>query len=454
MKLKTDFLQRIEHCQGFDKEAFVASHQTSPVVSIRINQAKLDSYGAVIDDTNIGSQVPWCDGAFVLKERPSFTLDPLFHAGSYYVQEASSMFLHHVVKHLFQDGIKCKALDLCAAPGGKSTLLAGMQQFGMVVSNEIIQSRVSVLQENIIKWGQMKVLVTNNDPNDFQKLPGYFDFVVVDAPCSGSGLFRKDPKAMDEWNPELVDFCAARQKRILHAASETIAEGGYLFYSTCSFSEEENETNLDYLIDTGLFESVAVPVEESWGVVHAVSKKYGAHGYRFYPDKINGEGFFCGILRKKDSQALQTIEYPSLTQSLSFKVDLSNWVKSPEQLYCFQKSEEVFAFDAEYAHELVMLASVLKLRKSGLRLGEMIREDFIPNHELAMSTARTALIPHVDIDLKQALQYLRRETLDLGDVPKGWLLVQYKQVALGWIKQVQGKAKNHYPLNWRILMRG
>ena len=123
-------------------------------------------------------------------------------------------------------------------------------------------------------------------------------------------------------------------------------------------------------------------------------------------------------------------------------------------MYFFQKSEEVFAFDAEYAHELGMLASVLKLRKSGLRLGEMIRDEFIPNHELAMSTARTALIPHVDLDLKQALQYLRRETLDLGDVQKGWLLVQYKQVALGWIKQVQGKAKNHYPLNWRILMRG
>lgn len=454
MILKADFLQSIKHCQGFDKEAFVASHQTSPVVSIRINPAKIDSYTEVVGDANISSLVPWCDGAFVLKERPSFTLDPLFHAGSYYVQEASSMFLQHVVKHLFQDGMGCKALDMCAAPGGKSTLLAGMQQFGIIVSNEIIQSRVSVLQENIIKWGELKVLVANNDPNDFQQLPGYFDFVLVDAPCSGSGLFRKDEKAMHEWNTELVDFCAARQKRILHAASETIAEGGYLFYSTCSFSEEENETNLDYLIDTGLFESVAIPVEESWGVVHAVSQKYGAHGYRFYPDKINGEGFFCGILRKKESQALQTIDYPSLAKSLSFKVDISNWVKTPEQLYFFQKSEEVFAFDAEYAHELGMLASVLKLRKSGLRLGEMIRDEFIPNHELSMSTARTALIPHFDLDLKQALQYLRRETLDLGDVPKGWLLVQYKQVALGWIKQVQGKAKNHYPLNWRILMRG
>jgi NOL1/NOP2/fmu family ribosome biogenesis protein len=139
---------------------------------------------------------------------------------------------------------------------------------------------------------------------------------------------------------------------------------------------------------------------------------------------------------------------------LSFKIDISSWVKEPEQLYFFQKSEEVFAFEAEYAHEMAVVASVLKLRKSGLRLGELIRDEFIPNHELAMSTAQSTHIPKAELEHKQALQYLRRETLDLGGVPKGWSLVQYKHVALGWVKQVQGKAKNHYPLNWRILMRG
>ena len=454
MKLKTDFLAHIEHCQGFEKDAFIASHQTSPVVSIRINQTKVNSYADIINEANISSEVPWCDGAFVLNERPSFTLDPLFHAGAYYVQEASSMFLHHVVKSLFQDGAGYKALDMCAAPGGKSTLLAGMQQFGIIVSNEIIQSRVSVLQENIIKWGEMKVLVTNNDPNDFQRLPGYFDFVVVDAPCSGSGLFRKDEKAMDEWTPDLVGFCAARQKRILHAASETIAEGGYLFYSTCSFSSQENEDNLDYLIDTGMFESVAVPIDSSWNIVHTHSEKNGAHGYRFYPNKVKGEGFFCGVLRRTSLSTHNGINYPGPPKNLSLKVDLSAWINGAEHLYFYQKAEEIFAFDTQYTQELILLSSVLKLRKSGLRLGELIRDDFIPNHELAMSTIQSSHIPHIEIDLKQSLQYLRRETLDLGDVPKGWSLVRYKQIALGWVKQVQGKAKNHYPLNWRILMRG
>ena len=157
MKLKTDFLQSIEHCQGFDKEAFIEAHHQTPVVSIRINQSKTLEQSVVLDDDNLLVKVPWCDEAYVLKDRPSFTLDPLFHAGAYYVQEASSMFLQYVAKELFQEGHGYKALDLCAAPGGKSTLMAGMHQFGLIVSNEIIQSRVGVLQENIIK----KVLKRN-----------------------------------------------------------------------------------------------------------------------------------------------------------------------------------------------------------------------------------------------------------------------------------------------------
>ena len=454
MKLKADFLQSIDHCQGFDKDSFIAAHHDAPSVSIRFNKAKINSDSDDLFDNNILSNVPWCEDAYVLKERPSFTLDPLFHAGAYYVQEASSMFLQHVVKCLFQDGSGYKTLDMCAAPGGKSTLLASMQQFGIVISNEIIQSRVSVLQENIIKWGEIKVLVTNNDPNDFQRLPGYFDFVVIDAPCSGSGLFRKDPKAMDEWNLELVDFCAARQKRIVQAAAETIAEGGYLFYSTCSFSEQENEANLDYLIDTGQFESVEIPIETSWKIVHVLSEKHGAHGYRFYPNRINGEGFFCGILRKTGSSINQVITSPTLPKSSALKIDLTEWINGTEKLYFFQKAEDLYALEVQQAKEIVMYSNVLKLRKSGLRLGEVIRGDLIPNHELAMSIIKSSQISNIELDHKQALQYLRRETLDLGDVAKGWSLVQYKQIALGWIKQVQHKAKNHYPLNWRILMRG
>lgn len=454
MKLKTAFLNTIESCQGFDKEAFIEAHHQTPVVSIRINQSKTVERSVVLDDDNLLAKVPWCDEAYVLKDRPSFTLDPLFHAGAYYVQEASSMFLQYVAKKLFQEGRGYKALDLCAAPGGKSTLMAGMHQFGIVVSNEIIQSRVAVLQENIIKWGQMKVLVSNNDPADFKNLPGYFDFVMVDAPCSGSGLFRKDDKAINEWNPELVDFCAARQKRILHAAIETVAEGGYLFYSTCSFSEEENEDNLDFLIDTGLFESVDVHTDPSWNIISSSSKNHGARGYRFYPDKILGEGFFCSVLKKVSSTNTNRIVYPQSVKTLTLDAQLKHWVNNAETLYYFQKADDVFAFGPEFLSDLNLISSVLKLRKSGLRLGEIIRGEFVPNHELAMSTLQSNDISSIQLDYKTSLQYLRRETIDSAVAQKGWSLVQYKGISLGWIKQVQGKAKNHYPLNWRILMRG
>jgi 16S rRNA C967 or C1407 C5-methylase (RsmB/RsmF family)/NOL1/NOP2/fmu family ribosome biogenesis protein len=454
MKLKTDFLQSIEHCQGFDKEAFIEAHHQTPVVSIRINQSKTLEQSVVLDDDNLLVKVPWCDEAYVLKDRPSFTLDPLFHAGAYYVQEASSMFLQYVAKELFQEGHGYKALDLCAAPGGKSTLMAGMHQFGMVISNEIIQSRVAVLQENIIKWGQMKVLVSNNDPADFKNLPGYFDFVMVDAPCSGSGLFRKDDKAMNEWNPELVDFCAARQKRILLSAIETVAVGGYLFYSTCSFSEEENEDNLDFLIDTGLFESVDLLIDPSWNIISSSSKKHGARGYRFYPDKILGEGFFCSVLKKVSSSSNNRVVYPQSVKTLPLYAQLKDWVNDAETLHYFQKADDIFVFDSEFLPDLNLISTVLKLRKSGLRLGEIIREEFVPNHELAMSTLQSNQIPSIQLDLKTSLQYLRRETIETTVAQKGWSLVQYKGISLGWIKQVQGKAKNHYPLNWRILMRG
>ena len=454
MVLKEDFLKSINHCAGFERAALVEAHQQSPSVSIRLNPGKVNQRSLVLDDNNLLNEVPWCSNAFFLKERPSFTLDPLFHAGAYYVQEASSMFLQHVVNEVLKDGKGNKALDLCAAPGGKTTLLASMQQFGLVVSNEIIQSRIAVLQENAIKWGDKKILVSNNDPSDFKRLSGFFDFVMIDAPCSGSGLFRKDEKAMKEWNPGLVDFCAARQKRILHAAMDTVAEGGYLFYSTCSFSSEENEDNLDFLLDTGLFESVDIPVDETWGVVNSCSSKHGASGYRFYPDKLRGEGFFCGLLRKTKTLNAEYIDLPLPFAAFQAKLNMSDWVKEVENLLLFKKGEELFAIDQAFAQDLALLSQILRLRKSGLRMGELIREEFVPNHELAMSTIQSSSLPSVELDLAQSLKYLRRETLDLDVVQKGWSLVNYKKVTLGWIKIVQGKAKNHYPLNWRILMRG
>ena len=197
-----------------------------------------------------------------------------------------------------------------------------------------------------------------------------------------------------------------------------------------------------------------IPVDETWGVVKSCSSKHGASGYRFYPDKLRGEGFFCGLLRKTKTLNAEYIDLPLPFAAFQAKLNMSDWVKEVENLLLFKKGEELFAIDQAFAQDLALLSQILRLRKSGLRMGELIREEFVPNHELAMSTIQSSSLPSVELDLAQSLKYLRRETLDLDVVQKGWSLVNYKKVTLGWIKIVQGKAKNHYPLNWRILMRG
>ena len=178
-----------------DWEAFLASHQVSPPVSIRINPKKSKAIHV--------ARIPWTEYGYYLDARPSFTLDPSFHAGSYYVQDASSMFLEQAVKQSLDLSQPLRVLDLCAAPGGKSThLLSLISPGALLIANEVIGTRATILSENIQKWGHANVIVTHNDPEDFQRLPGYFDAIVVDAPCSGEGLFRKDPEAMNEWSPE------------------------------------------------------------------------------------------------------------------------------------------------------------------------------------------------------------------------------------------------------------
>ena len=225
MKIPEALLDALQELEDFDREAFIAVHTAGEqVTSIRLNPFKKKWTGgewtpAKQEDVCAGfpgcEQMPWCTNGFYLPERPSFTLDPLFHAGCYYVQEASSMFLEQAVKTSFPDHsvMPYRVLDLCAAPGGKSTHLSALFPQGLVVANEVIKTRSGILTENAIKWGQDNIVVTSNDAADFKKLSGYFDMVLVDAPCSGSGMFRKDPDAIAEWSPEHVAHCSRRQRR-------------------------------------------------------------------------------------------------------------------------------------------------------------------------------------------------------------------------------------------------
>ena len=453
MQLREDFIQSLEGCVGFQRDEMIAAHQEATPVSIRLNPQKASGPENVFHVENIGDMVAWCPNAFYLNSRPSFTKDPLFHAGSYYVQEASSMFIHHMISNVFQDKVGLMALDLCAAPGGKTTLLSSLPHFRLVLANEIIQTRVPVLQENTIKWGAGHVFVSNNDPADFEKMGAMFDLVLVDAPCSGSGLFRKDAAAMDEWNLGLVSFCSARQKRILASAMHAVVEGGYLLYSTCSYSKEENEENLDHIMDSGLFESIAVDVPVEWNVVESISTLKKAKGYRFYPNKLRGEGFFCAIFQKTGtsyagyqhvSGKLDLVKPPSM---------LKDWIIPSPQLRFFKKENELFAVDEINLPALLHLKDSLRLRKSGLRLGSEIRTDLIPDHELSMSNLLSEHVPVLDLSFEEAIAYLRKDTIDKEGSGKGWNLAKFKGLGLGWVKLVQGRVKNHYPMSWRILMR-
>ncbi|HET9278943.1 MAG TPA: RsmB/NOP family class I SAM-dependent RNA methyltransferase, partial [Flavitalea sp.] len=299
MQLPEAFIQSLQKIQGFDEKSFVDAHNDEKkITSIRVNPKKLTDTNIDHSSLTIHQKIPWSTHGYYLTERPSFTLDPLFHAGVYYVQEASSMFLEQALVQTVDLSQPLRVLDLCAAPGGKSTLIESLiSDKSILISNEVIKSRVSVLEENMIKWGASNVIVTNNDPITFQRLENYFDIIVVDAPCSGSGLFRKDARAIDEWSEDNVQMCSQRQQRILADVYPALKKDGILIYSTCSYSEEEDECIADWLLNTFAVSSLQLSLSDEAGnlfgdIVETISKKHAAFGYRFFPDKIKGEGFF------------------------------------------------------------------------------------------------------------------------------------------------------------------
>jgi 16S rRNA C967 or C1407 C5-methylase (RsmB/RsmF family)/NOL1/NOP2/fmu family ribosome biogenesis protein len=453
MRLPEEFIGSLIGCRGFNTASFLSAHQESPAVSIRTNPLKVSDHTRLFEGL-ISGHVPWCTKGFYLNERPSFTLDPLLHAGAYYVQEASSMFLDHVVKSVLPGQKNLKALDLCASPGGKSTLLASMDQFDLVLSNEIISTRLPALNENIVKWGSAKSLISNNDPKDFKVLGELFDVVLVDAPCSGSGLFRKDPDAMGEWSTKHVDFCSVRQQRILHDAIAVLKPGGFLVYSTCSYSREENEYNVDFLLDSGMVESVAVQMPDDWGIVTTSSDKKGGIGYRFYPDHLQGEGFFCSVFQKTSS-GLDYSFHSTIQQLHPLKnmTELQAWVKT-NQLVVFEEDGMLFGMDESIAEKRNLFKQHLRLRKSGIRLGALMKKGFVPDHELALSELLASNLRSIDLSLADARKYLRKDDLEIPAMPDGTCLVTYQNIALGWSKIIRNRLKNNYPVSWRIFLKG
>ncbi|MBO9683862.1 MAG: RNA methyltransferase [Flavisolibacter sp.] len=476
-KLPEKFLESLKGIEGFDKEAFIKVHESGEqVTSIRVNPAKTsivnressiqETLESSISDDNskqeespihhsrftIHDPVPWSQFGFYLKERPSFTFDPLFHAGCYYVQEASSMFLEQAFKQLVDLSQNLKVLDLCAAPGGKSTHIQSLiSPESLLVSNEIIRSRNAILIDNIIKWGCRNVVVTNNDPLIFQKLEGYFDVMVVDAPCSGSGLFRKDKEAIDEWSINNVQLCSQRQQRILADALPALKEDGILIYSTCSYSKEEDEEITDWLIDKMGMESLVLTTEDDWNIVKTHSLKNKAKGYRFYPDKIKGEGLFLACFRKRASTREPKYRLAKLERaSKSEREIILPWLNT-NNVELIKDTISFAALPSTFVNEYSILNSVLNIQYKGVGIGQIMKDRLVPDHSLAVSTIISDEISFNDLSYEEAIKYLQRQDVNLNTSGKGWQLVRYQDFNLGWINVLANRINNYYPKEIRIL---
>lgn len=423
-----------------------------PPTAVRLNPFKS---GAEFDGEPIG----WSRNGLFLNERPSFTTDTAFHAGCYYVQEAGSQFVGHILETTgFGSG---RILDMCAAPGGKTTLYSSLVgRTGLVVANEPVRNRASVLADNVRKWGIGNTVVTCNFPSAFANCPVMFDVVAVDAPCSGEGMFRKDERAREEWSENGVGMCAARQLEILEDAWRTLKPGGVLIYSTCTFNRTENEGvvgKFAALHEGELGEAEPIECREEWGI--GTGREGVFQTFRFYPHRTRTEGFFVAVARKtkegdahRDAIRVKPKRSPMQEVGAAVRSELKRWLRQPDD-YCFAMiGETVYAYRREHFDEVTMLAERLGVICSGVEMGRVFGGKLKPEHPLAMfcDLDREA-VAAAELAPEDALNYLRKETFDVSPLAEGMNLVTCNGCALGFAKRIGGRCNNLYPNSLRIL---
>ena len=477
----TDYTRTLLGNEEYEKLA--AALQKEPPVSIRMNEKW--------NDKSLLDKVLWCSTGYYLNERLTFTFDPLFHAGCYYVQEASSMFVEQVLRQYVEDPVVM--LDLCAAPGGKSTHARSVLPEGsLLVANEVIRNRSQILAENLTKWGNPDMVVTNNDPSDFSGLSSFFDVVLTDVPCSGEGMFRKDAVAIDEWSPENVEICWQRQRRILTDIWPSLKPGGILIYSTCTYNTKEDEENVRWIQEEFGAELLSLDIPKEWNITgnllredkSASNKESFAKEiideveqlpvYHFLPHKTKGEGFFLAALRKPDSAEYSDInmEFAYSKGRLPKKKDkkgggtptsvskenlavAKSWLNElvSDKYMLYTEGMEIRVFPQTYIHELAILKQNLRIVQAGVAVGEVKGKDLIPSHALAMSICllRSGAFVSEEITYEQAIAYLRKEAVALSETaPRGYVLLTYRSIPLGFVKNIGNRANNLYPQEWRI----
>lgn len=451
MQLPEDFRTQMLHQLGTSEaEALFASLDAEPPVSIRVNARK--------GQGGEGDPVPWCATGRYLPRRPQFTLDPLLHAGCYYVQEASSMAVeqaYRVLKRRMEETGEAprRVLDLCAAPGGKSTLWASLLEDALLVCNEPVRERAQILTENMTKWGAPDVVVTNAYPKDFSPLVNFFDVIAADVPCSGEGMFRKDEGARSEWSADNVKACAERQRSIVADVWPALRPGGFLVYSTCTFNRQENEDNVRYICS----ELGATPIDLS----ESLGMEGSAWGTHFFPHRARGEGFFLALLQK-DAAALPAFhrkkqkQAKGVPQVPSDAVSLLKWLDAPQDYTLYMSDDECLYALRQPVVDGVrqILATPLRTHvwKTGVMLARRKGNKWQPAAALALSTVLDPeAFPRAELSLAEALDYLRREAIVLpADTPRGYVLVCYDGHPLGFVNNLGTRANNLYPTEWRI----
>lgn len=431
----------VEELLGPESGRLLHALLSPPPVSIRLNPLKPT-------DTD-GAPVPWCDQGRYLEERPIFTLDPLLHAGAYYVQEASSMLLGQAFRACEALPADAVVLDLCAAPGGKSTHLAALlPETALLIANEPVRTRQAPLKENLWKWGRPDVAITGSAPEAFRSMGPFCDLVLVDAPCSGEGMFRKDPHARAQWGPHLVETCATRQEGILDAAWAALRPGGYLIYSTCTWEARENEDQVKRMMEQGA-EAIGIAVDPAWGIEAA------SLGLRCYPHRVRGEGFFIAVLRKPvqaDGERAQH-EASRHVEACPPSAAFQGWFRAPDALAIMEDGELTYAVSKRWLGTVSALAASVQVLAPGLPIAQRKGSAWVPHPALALN----ALLDHhafptVEMDRAEVLRYLHGEAMPTEEA-HGTVLMRYHGLGIGWANGAGKRLNNGWPAPWRIRMR-
>ena len=457
MQLPERFVERMRQELGeAEATALCEALATEPSTAIRLNTPKMSCPPFEAE------AVPWSADGYTLSERPAFTLDPAFHAGAYYVQEASSQFAGYILSQAVGGRAQCeglRVLDVCAAPGGKSTHYASLVgEHGLVVANEINRSRAAVLADNARKWGLGNMVVTCNDSAHLGDYEEWFDVVAIDAPCSGEGMFRKSEEACEQWSEANVKMCAERQWEIVKNVFDTLRPGGVLIYSTCTFNRDEDEALVQRICDEwgeAIESAQEVEVADEWGAV--VGRVGAFQTFRFFPHRVKGEGMFMAVARKA-GEPMSRRRMPKARREVIAAVEkrseqeLSRWVKEPKRMRFFSAGDTIYACWAEHYDEIKALSSRLAVIYSCVALGQIFKGKLKPDGALAFYVGLNRdAVATAELSLDEALQFLRKQDMSAEPFVEGVNMVLYKGLPLGFVKRVGGRINNMYPASLRIL---